>query len=195
MSIFRRGPCALFCLLAVAAVSLSAASSARAVTVAFTTTGAFGSTGTNVVTSGDSTVRFDGILAGLLDLNVGETSNTSVGEIDIDTVDGTDDTFSDTFVLTITQSLPTAGNDTISATLHGSVRFANSQLFISFTDQIANIAPVIYEVDPEFKLVANTTNQGVTSLQADVTLVPTPGAATAGFALMGLVGLRRRRTA
>jgi hypothetical protein len=185
-------------LAAVLLTVLCAAQSASAAIVQYSTSGAFTSTGTNVVVSNDSSITFNGIVTALLDLGVGESSNASLGALDVTSVDSIDDNFIDTFTLTVHQTLPTSGSDSLVASLKGTVRLLNSKLVLDFgTDTTATIAPVFYELTKSiWNLPPESSNSGVTTLQATVSVVPLPAAAWGGMALFGVLGgakLRRSR--
>jgi len=180
---------------------------ASAVVVQYTTSGVFTSSGNATITSNTgggaiSTINFISG-AGLVDIAINGSSNVSLGHFDIlapDLFATLGDNFTDTFTLTVNQTLPTGGSDTIVGQLTGNVYFLGSSLVVDFGTDTATINPVTYDPTPNIVLLPNPapSGTGVSSIEAVVTVAPVPAAAYAGMALCGMIGvgkLRRKATA
>ncbi len=129
------------------------------------------------------------------------TSVTAPTNINIGTVNvvGGIGTFSgDTFMLTITQTVPTpGGSNTSSTTVAGSVTSTSNGIDLTFSPtsfSIASNPAVQYILQSNYFLVAPNTNNGQTTLQAFATATPEPASlGLMGASLLGLGLLVRRR--
>ena len=79
--------------------------------------------------------------------------------------------------------------------MSGTVRFANSQLDVTFSNTHAQILPVLYDLDKVTWKLVPPSNGGITTIQGAVTVVPLPATASMGLLLLGSIaglGLIRR---
>jgi hypothetical protein len=198
-----------------------ACSLAQADNVVFSTIGTFGTTGTNSITGGGITLTFDQLPA-TNSVNTAPfgTTFTSLGDFDINVVAPTSFAISDTFTLTVQQTIPGPGGSAAFGigTVSGTVTANSSGATVTFTSPLSIVIPgttadITYQLmgtpttglggaEEEYFIVPVTTNNGVTSVQANVIsvdhapTVPTPASMLSGTALLGglfVAKMRNRR--
>lgn len=186
------------------AITALGTSEAKADPVTFSTSGTFTCAG--CAGSGTNSVTFLGGMG-----NAVLITFTGLGSTSLNTPTGSSfgnfQTFvsgngaigvSGTFTLTITQSVPVAGSDSFSATFSGTFSASNSGTgVVNFTTTSVTIGGVTYAItNNPLNLVPPASNNGITTVQGQITAATIPEPTTMlllGTGLLGIAGGLRKR--
>ncbi len=190
-----------------AVLCVGTVSPANAIQVTYSTSGTFGSTGTTLLNQGGAQIRFDAIAATLDDpLN----TNALFGSFrTLSAPANPGVTLVDTFTLKITQTSPAPGGELdFESTVGGTIYLNNSRAFIQFNEPLAKSIRSGGFMTTYRIVEGDAANPGrlelfggedqVSTLNGEITAIPTPEPGTMAMAclalpLLGLGYMRHRR--
>ncbi len=181
---------------------------ANAIPVTYSTSGVFGSSGTNVLTQDGVRIDFNNLAS--TTVNPPPNTNALFGSFTTVSVPASPGiTLVDTFTLTITQTAPAPGGTAVfTSTVGGSIFVGNSQAFVQFAAPLTRIITSggfttsyrIVEGDEanpgRLELFGNPGQVSTLNGNIGIAAVPEPGTmalACAALPLLGLGYVRRRR--